>query len=187
MKEQIFNDENDDNDLNKSNEKKKKIFNSLFPFDNNDKKFIYDDNIDLSKVQEHMEYITKTLDKINNTFISGFDISKIPIKYILVKILILILSFIIFLIYLYLTFFISIICLFNPMIIIIILLFGTTKVISFICKINFKLYEQITSKKIKIILEEENEQNLKKKPYIIWKYGRDGSWIEISITNEKKK
>ena len=187
MKEQIFNDDNDENDLNKSKEKKKKNFNSLFPFDNNDKKYIYDDNIDLGKVKEHTKYITETLDKINNTFISGFDFSKIPIEYLLIKILVVILSIFIFLVYLYLTFFISIICLFNPMIIIIILLFGTTKVISFICKINFKVYEKITSKKIKLILEEENKQNLNKKPYIIWKYGRDGSWIEIIISNEIKK
>ena len=38
----------------------KKILNSLFPFDNNDEKFIYDDNIDLNKVQEQIEYIIKT-------------------------------------------------------------------------------------------------------------------------------
>ena len=183
MKEQIFNDDIDENKLNKSYGKK--IFNSLFPFDNNEKKFIYDDNIDLSKVQEHVEYITQTLDKINRTFISGFDFTKIPIKYITIKILIYFLSVLIFLVYIYVTFFISIICLFNPMIIIIILLFGNSKIISFICKINFKFYEVITSKKIKIILEEENEENLKKKPYIIWKYGRDGSWIEIIITNEE--
>ena len=62
------------------------------------------------------------------------------------------------------------------MIIMIILFFGSTKVISFIC-ILILLYEQITSKKIKIILKEENEQNLKKKPHIIWKYRRDGSFI----------
>ena len=112
---------------------------------------------------------------------------KLPIKYSIIKYLLYIGSFIIILLFLYFSFLFAAICLFNPMIVIIILFFGVTKIISFISDLYFKFQDSIIAKKINMILNEENKKNINKKPYIIWKYGRDGSWIEIKISNEKEK
>ncbi len=189
MKEEIFNDNEDDSEFTYKSqsiyEKKKKIFSSLFPYDSNSYKFIYENNIDLNQVKEHTDYIYETIDKINNN-ISSDDI-KLPIKYSIIKYLLYIGSFIIILLFLYFSFLFAAICLFNPMIVIMILFFGVTKIISFISDLYFKFQDSIIAKKINMILNEENKKNINKKPYIIWKYGRDGSWIEIKISNEKEK
>ena len=67
------------------------------------------------------------------------------------------------------------------MIIIAILFFGLTKGMAVIYFIHCKIQDNKKSKKINSLIQRENDEQAKNKPYLQWNYGRDGSWIEVKI------
>lgn len=161
-----------------SRKQQKKQFTSLFAYDSNDNKYTHNQEIEELEAK-YKNAITNTLNKFNEELKS--TISHVPVFSLLCYLIIYILSICMFVILLYLSILFCALCLFNPMIVIGILFFGFTKGIAFFYLIHCKIMEKIKAKKMNNLIRNENKQDSELK----WTYGRDGSWIEVTIVKNK--
>lgn len=157
---------------------KRKEFNSLFAYDSS--KNEYELNGEINELDEkNKTYIETTIQKFNNELKS--KTSYVPCYYMIFYGFAYLFSVLLFILFLYLSILFCALCLFNPMIIIAILFFGLTKGMAVIYFIHCKIQDNKKSKKINSLIQRENDEQAKNKPYLQWNYGRDGSWIEVKI------
>ena len=158
--------------------KRGKYFNCLFPYDSANNK--YELTNDLSELDEgSAQYVHDTLDKINND-LKGKN-SYISVGSHIGYALLYFLCFLLFLGILYFSVLLCAYCLFNPMLIIAILFFILTNVMALIFKIHCRIVDSKKSKKIKGIINAENNLQKESNNKRVWGLGREGSWIEVKF------
>lgn len=175
-------------------------FNYLFVFDNENNNYEFntkcekdikkDESVFLSKeysksgcppTKKAIEYFREIVQKINVEIKNPS--SNIPVKSTVIYVLKYLGCFLVFLIIIYLFLLILVLSLFNPMIIILEILF-MRNYLNFFLSIKNGISENIKKTKIISLIDEENGKYTYKGKILEWKYGRDGSWIEIKY---KKK
>jgi hypothetical protein len=171
-------DERFGRNVSSSRKQQKKQFTSLFAYDSNENKYTHNQEIEELEVK-YKNAITTTLNKFNEELKS--TISHVSVVSLLCYFFIYLLSLCVLVILLYLSILFCALCLFNPMIIIGILFFGLTKGIALFYLIHCKIMEKIKAKKMNNLIKNENKQDSELK----WTYGRDGSWIEVTIVKNK--
>ena len=131
-----------------------------------------------------ISYINEVINKINDELKNPS--TKIPIQSSAIHFLKYLCVFLVFLVIIYLFLLILVLFLFNPMIVIIEILFVRVY-LKFFIMVKNSINEN--KKKIKIIslLDGENGKYSHKSKPLEWKYGRDGSWIELRYKKKTLK
>ena len=159
---------------------KKTPFNLLIAY--NSEKKEYEINNDIEELTEEFQNIIKSTINIINENIKIENI----FKYDLYNILHIFFYIITMLLYIYICFIICVLLLLNPMIVIFIIL-GYIKLFYFLSYLNESFKEKKIMNNVKNTLNDENKKEINIKKTIKYKFGREGTWIELNIEKPMRK
>lgn len=178
-----------------------KELNYLFVFDNETNQYetngkcekdLKNDEVQISKdytnkdscpsKRSAVQYFREVIENINKELKNPS--TKIPIKSSIIHFLEYLGCFLVFLLIIYLFLLVLVLFLFNPMIAILEILF-VRSYLNFFLSVRNGINENKKQIKIISLLNGENGKYTHKGKTLEWKYGRDGSWIEIRYKKKK--